>query len=77
MNTPPSRAPLVTTSAEEAANMMMSEGGPVRSAVPESPKVSTHSSWSEIQVTVERHPLTTLAVAFSVGFLAGICTKFD
>jgi hypothetical protein len=78
MNTEPSRAPLVTTSAEEAANMMMSEGGPVRSSAPESNGVAAACcSWADLRTTVDRHPLCTLAVAFSVGLVAGICTHFE
>jgi hypothetical protein len=77
MNTNPARAPLVATSAEDAANTMLSEGGPVRSPDPESKSVRACCSWSDLHATVDRHPLTTLAVAFSVGFLAGICTRFD
>jgi hypothetical protein len=78
MNTEPSRAPLVTTSAEEAANMMMSEGGPVRSSEPESNSLTAACcSWTDLRATVDRHPLCTLAVAFSVGLVAGICTHFE
>jgi hypothetical protein len=78
MNTEPSRAPLVTTSAEDAANMMMSEGGPVRSSEPESKTLGAACcSWGDLRATVDRHPLCTLAVAFSVGLVAGICTHFE
>lgn len=78
MNTEPSRAPLVTTSAEDAANMMVSEGGPVRSPEPESRSMAVACcSWADLRATVDRHPLCTLAVAFSVGLVAGICTHFE
>jgi hypothetical protein len=75
MNTNPARAPLVATSSEDAANMMMSEGGPLHAREPEGNSASACCSWADLRTTVNQHPLSTLAVAFSVGFLAGLSTR--
>ncbi len=74
MNTNPARAPLVATSSEEAATMMVSEGGPVHATESTESGMVACCSWADLRATVNRHPLSTLAVAFSVGFLAGLCT---
>ncbi len=68
-----SHAPLVATDLEEAADLMISEGSPVRqpSSGQEEKKPCCGPLMGALQSTADRHPLLLLLGAFAAGVAGG------
>jgi hypothetical protein len=70
-------APLVSITPEEAAETMISEGGPL--SQPHGAPLPGHSQWDEavkqlndqFNATVAQHPLPSLLLAFGLGLFVG------
>ncbi|WP_009962917.1 hypothetical protein [Verrucomicrobium spinosum] len=79
MNPSHEPAPLVALTDEEAAQTMISEGGPPHQSVPPQPPTASHNvtGWlcQQAEAQFYSHPLTSILIAFGAGVIIGAAAR--
>jgi hypothetical protein len=79
MNPSHEHAPLVALTVEEAAQNMVSEGGPVNRPVPREQQAAPNEVMKHLRQEAEAqfyaHPLTTMLITFGVGVIIGAAAR--